>query len=94
MSAQDDRVDLQRSIGRIEGAQTAMEQRMGHLEQKMDEGFRELKKAIEKVHADMAQLKIRDGERKGTWRAIATFAAAVGAVVGWLVEWISHRGHL
>ncbi|MDE2103188.1 MAG: hypothetical protein KGL39_38435 [Patescibacteria group bacterium] len=86
--------DLQRSLGRMEGHQNAMESRMDRLEQLVKDGFEKLEESVKSIHDDVADLKIRDGERKGTWKAIAAFAAAVGTVVGFIVEWVANRGHL
>lgn len=97
--------DLQRSLGRVEGSQTAMERRMDHLENLVADGFRKVEESIQSLrddlstsiqtaHDDISELKIREGERKGAWKAIVGVAAAVGAVVGFVVEWVANRGHL
>ena len=70
-----------------------METRMDRLESLVKEGFQKLEESVQSVHDDVAQLKIRDGERKGAWKAIAGFAAAVGTIVGFIVEFLANKTH-
>lgn len=86
--------DLQRSLGRVEGLQAAMETRMNGLEKLVKDGFEKLEASIQSVHDDVAMLKTQESERKGTWKAIAAFAAAIGTAIGLIVEWFAHRGHV
>lgn len=79
--------DLQRSLGRVEGNQRAMEQRMDRFEKLISEGFSRLEKRL-------ADIESRESERKGMMiviAAIAAFFSAIltGALAAWIKGWFS-----
>lgn len=88
-----DHSDLQRSLGRVEGHQTAMEERMTRLESLVKEGFDEMRAAHVMLHNEIADLKSKEQERQGILKAVAVVATVVGTAVGLIVEWFAHRGH-
>lgn len=72
--------DLQRAMGRMEGTQAAMEQRMGRLEKMVSDGFKSLEEKLEAIEK-------RESERKGAWKVITVIAGGVGAAASVLVTW-------
>lgn len=73
--------DLQRSLGRVEGSQSAMGDRLDRLEKIIEDGFAELRREI-------AELKADKSERKGAWKVVAFVAGTVGAAVAALVKYL------
>lgn len=65
---------------------------MDRLEKLVENGFRKLERSVQSVHDDVAKLKVKEGERSGTWKAIAAFAASVGTAVGLFIQYIMHLG--
>ena len=77
---------LQRSLGRVEGNQGAMEARMDRLESAVCEGFKDVKLAISEMRADfdkrLESLEAREHQLRGVWWVLASVATLVGAVGG------------
>ena len=71
--------DLQRDMGRVEGAMAAVEKHLDRLSGEMSEGFKS-------VHERLDRLEKREAERKGAWTTIVAVASAVGGVVTWLIS--------
>lgn len=82
--------DLQRSLGRVEGNQDAMETRMDRFESALSEGFKDVKAAISEMRGDfdkrLAAIEERESERRGAWKTILAGCAAVSALAAFLVE--------
>lgn len=73
--------DLQRSLGRVEGNQSAMEARMDRFEKLVTEGFEKVEKTLSEMQRELGEIKAKESERKGAWKIIATIAATVSALV-------------
>lgn len=88
MTASND--DLNRSLGRLEGDVSAVKERMDRLERVVTEGMTDIKQAMVTMQADIAEIKARENERKGAWKALAFIAGMAGAafsgLAGYLLE--------
>ena len=88
MTLQDNQ--MQRSLGRVEGNQGAMETRMDRLESAVCEGFKDVKLAISDMRADfdkrLESLEAREHQLRGAWGILAAFATLTGVVVGFVVN--------
>ena len=82
--------DLQRSLGRIEGKQSAMEERVGRFERLVSEGFEKVEGALERIDKRLGEIEARESERKGTWRILATLGGMIGAGLTALIEYLRH----
>ena len=51
-----DHNDLQRSLGRIEGKQSAMEERVGRFERLVSEGFEKVEGALERIDKRLGEI--------------------------------------
>jgi hypothetical protein len=80
--------DLQRSLGRVEGNQGAMEARMDRFEALVSGGFEKVEKTLEAIDKRLAAIEARESERKGAWRAIVVISTTVSAVVAALVKYL------
>lgn len=79
---------LDRSLGRVEGAQTAMEKRLDHIEKAVAEGFDKVGEGLDKIDKRLAQIEAKEAERKGAWKVVSAIAAAVAAVVASAVKYL------
>jgi hypothetical protein len=84
--------DLNRSIGRMEGSQVAMEKRLDHLEKAMQEGFEKVGGGIERIDQRLAKIEQTENERKGAWKVVAAVAASVSGVIAWVVNYLFGGG--
>ena len=81
--------DLQRSLGRVEGNQSAMEARMDRFESLVKDGFGKVEDALGAIDKRLAQIEQRESERKGAWKTLVAIAAAVSGLVGYLVNYLT-----
>lgn len=79
---------LNRSLGRVEGAQTAMEKRLDHLEKTVADGFEKVGEGLEKIDRRLAAIEAKEAERKGAWKIIALVAGGVSALVASVVKYL------
>ncbi len=80
--------DLNRSLGCVEGRQTATEERLDHLERTVADGFEKMGEGLEKIDKRLAAIEAKELERKGAWKVIALVASTVSAIVVWAVNQI------
>ena len=85
-----DHNDLQRSLGRIEGKQSAMEERVGRFERLVSEGFEKVEGALERIDKRLGEIEARESERKGSFKIIATLAGVIGAALTAFFEYLRH----
>lgn len=81
--------DLQRSLGRVEGNQSAMEARMDRFESLVKDGFEKVEDALGTIDKRLAQIEQRESERKGAWKTLVAIAAGVSGLVGYLVNYLT-----
>lgn len=77
--------DLQRSLGRVEGNQDAMEARMDRFEKALGEGFTKVEDTLEKINARLARIETKEAERKGALAVLAAIGAVVVGIVSSLI---------
>jgi CHASE3 domain sensor protein len=80
--------DLQRDVGRIEGAFAAMEKRMDTLEKTVTEGFEKVSDGLDKIDRRLATIEAKEAERKGAWKVIALVAGGVSALVASVIKYL------
>jgi hypothetical protein len=85
-----DHNDLQRSLGRIEGKQSAMEERVGRFEKLVSDGFTKMDTALERIDTRLAEIEAKESERKGSWRILAVLGGVVGAALTAFIEYLRH----
>lgn len=78
--------DLQRSLGRVEGNQSAMEARMDRFEKLVTDGFEKVEDTLTAIEKRLAAIETKETERKGAWKVIVAVAGVVSAVVAALVK--------
>lgn len=84
--------DLQRSLGRVEGNQGAMSDRMDRFEKLVSDGFRQVEESLEAMRKDMSEIKSRENERKGAARVMMAVASFIsGLAAAFVTAWI--KGH-
>lgn len=66
--------DLHRDIGGLEATVDGMEKRLDRIEKAIEDGFRELRK-------DIADLKLKDGQRSALEKAAVWLAGVIGAAL-------------
>lgn len=67
-------MDIQRDMGRMEGKQDAMGERLDRLEQIVEDGFKAIRR-------DIAELKQAEDKRKGAWTlGHYLYGAATGVI--------------
>ncbi len=81
--------DLNRSLGKMEGLQSAMEKRLDHLERTVSDGFDNINKGLDKIDKRLAAIESKEAERKGAWKIIALVAGAVSATVASVVKYFA-----
>lgn len=79
--------DLQRSLGRVEGAQKAMEDRLTKLEDAVAEGFADVKQGLEAISRRLEAIEATETERKGAWKVIVAVAGVVASGVAALFKY-------
>ncbi len=79
--------DLQRSLGRVEGKQDAMRDRVGQLEETVEEGFDKVTTSLDKNNARLAAIETRESERKGAWAVLIGIASLFSGVFGAVFSW-------
>lgn len=94
-------LDLQRDVGRVEGAVAAMEKRLDRFEEninsRLDCGLREIKSVIgdavkegkarhDDIDTRLGSLEKAEERRKGWLAATATIATAVSSAIVWLAN--------
>lgn len=80
--------DLQRSLGRMEGSQSAMEARMDRFETLVSEGFEKVEGSLAAIEKRLAAMEAKETERKGAWKVIVAVAGGVSAAVAGLVKYL------
>lgn len=80
--------DLNRSIGKLEGLQSAMEKRLDHLEKTVTDGFGHISAGLEKIDKRLAAIEAKEQERKGAWKIIAFVATTISAIVATAVKYL------
>ena len=80
--------DLQRSLGRVEGNQGAMGERLDRFEKLVSDGFRDINNGLDGIRVRLGQIENKESERKGAWRVVAGVATVVSALVSALVGWL------
>lgn len=83
-------VDLSRSLGKLEGEYSGMQNRMEKLESVVEKGFSDIQKGLDKINSRLDQIDANDNERKGAWKVIATVSGIVSAVVAFLMKVAMH----
>lgn len=78
--------DLQRSLGRMEGNQSSMEQRMDRFEKLVSDGFEKVETSLETISKRLGAIESKEDQRKGAWAAITAIASVVSGVVAWVVS--------
>lgn len=78
--------DLQRSLGRVEGNQSAMEARMDRFEKLVTDGFGKVEDTLTAIEKRLAAIETKETERKGAWKVIVGVAGTVSAVVAGCVK--------
>ncbi len=73
--------DLHRDLGRMEGKNDAMGERMDRLERTVVEAF-------EKIDVRLARIEAAESQRKGAMGILGIVCGTVGASIGLLVEWL------
>ena len=79
--------DISRAVGNLEGSYRAMENRMGHLEKTVTEGFDKVGEGLDKIDKRLAAIEKRESERKGAWKVVAVVAATVSGAIAWVVNY-------
>ncbi len=88
--------DLQRSIGRVEGNQSAMETRMDRFEELVKDGFKDISAkltSIDKLTNDrfdaldtcLKEIENTEHQRKGAWKVIVPTVTILSSVITWLI---------
>lgn len=81
-----DHAEMQRSLGRVEGNQSAMEARMDRFEKLVTDGFEKVEDTLTAIEKRLAAIETKETERKGAWKVIVAVAGVVSAVVAALVK--------
>jgi hypothetical protein len=82
--------DLQRSLGRVEATQSALEARMDRFEKLVTEGFDKIDEGLERIDKRLTALEAKESERKGAWGVIVTVSGVVGGLAAALVKYLFH----
>ncbi len=77
--------DLQRSLGRVEGNQSAMESRMDRLEKMMNEGFERVMTKLDDIDVRTKEIENTEHQRKGAWKVIVPTVTILSSFVTWLI---------
>lgn len=81
-----DHAEMQRSLGRVEGNQSAMEARMDRFEKLVTDGFEKVEDTLTAIEKRLAAIETKETERKGAWKVIVAVASVVSAAVAALVK--------
>lgn len=78
--------DLQRSLGRVEGNQSAMEARMDRFEKLMSDGFKTVEDALTDIDKRLASIESKESERKGAFSFGQWIVGVIGAGLALIVN--------
>lgn len=79
--------DLQRSLGRVEGEQDAMRDRMDQLEGVVEKGFARVGASLEAINARLAGIDANESERRGASRVYVGAASMISGFIGAVATW-------
>lgn len=80
--------DLERGLGRVEGKQDAMKDRMEGLEDTVSEGFDKMSASLNAINNRLAAIEARENEQKGAWKVLIVISSLVSAIfTGAAVAW-------
>ena len=77
--------DLQRSLGRLEGSQEAMDSRMGKLEKTVEDGFQSISNKLDRIGSRIETIEAVEAQRTGAWKVIVPVVTILSSIVTWLV---------
>lgn len=79
--------DLHRSLGRVEGKQDAMKDRMDQLEDVVEKGLDAVAKSLESINMRLAKIETREAERRGAWAVLVAVSSFISGIIAAMATW-------